>query len=388
MTRRLAPFAVAVVATLLGSTAVGAAGGGGDRNQLLAQIGAESQAEVAALGNLRTIQDKRAAIDARVADLDHQLSAAEATLAPLAAEADRLAAIIGVLEAQIATTQAKLDASRHAFDASAAQQYKSARTGSAYEGVLASQPDDLVKQEKYTKRVSQLRHRLVVQVEVLQADLGQQHRSARAAQAKADVAAGAARGARDQVASLRAQIEPARADAAHQQAAEETGLADIKTRLGADEAELAALQAASDSIAAQLREHPTPGHPGGCDARPVPGPVTGGFGPRRDPIRGGSGFHPGVDMNAGYGEPIFACRAGTVVSAGPQGGYGNAVVIDHGGEMATLYAHQSRLNVSSGQQVTAGEVIGYVGSTGYSTGPHLHFEVRIAGNPVDPAPYL
>jgi murein DD-endopeptidase MepM/ murein hydrolase activator NlpD len=93
-------------------------------------------------------------------------------------------------------------------------------------------------------------------------------------------------------------------------------------------------------------------------------------------------------MNATYGEPIYACRAGTVVVASAQGGYGNAVVIDHGGGMATLYGHQSRLGVSEGQQVNAGDVIGYAGSTGYSTGPHLHFEVRMSGNPVDPAHYL
>jgi murein DD-endopeptidase MepM/ murein hydrolase activator NlpD len=100
------------------------------------------------------------------------------------------------------------------------------------------------------------------------------------------------------------------------------------------------------------------------------------------------GGHPGIDLHASYGDPIHACRAGTVVSAGWLGGYGNAVIIDHGGGMATLYGHQSRMAVTAGQQVTAGQVIGYIGSTGYSTGPHLHFEVRINGNVVDPAPYL
>jgi len=70
------------------------------------------------------------------------------------------------------------------------------------------------------------------------------------------------------------------------------------------------------------------------------------------------------------------------------GGYGNATVIDHGGGMATLYGHQSRIVVTAGQHVNAGDIIGYIGSTGFSTGPHLHFEVRINGNTVDPAPYL
>jgi len=388
MTRRLTFLAVALVATLLVCSSAGAAGSGGDRNQLLAQIGAESQAEVTALTNLHAVQDQLAVINARVLDLDHQLSSAQATLAPLAAEADRLAGIVQGLDAQVAATQAKLDAVRGAFNASAAQQYRSARTGNAYDVVLASQPDNLVAQAKYLQRVSEQRHRLVVQVSALRDDLDRQRRSADQEHAKADAAATVARNARDQVGGLRAQIEPARVQAAQQQATETAGIADIAAHLGADEAELAALQAASDSISAKLRAHPTPGQAGRCDARPVPGEVTGGFGPRRDPIRGGSGFHPGVDMHAVYGEPIFACRAGIVVIAEAQGGYGNAVVIDHGGAMATLYAHQSKLGVSAGQHVNAGDVIGFIGSTGYSTGPHLHFEVRIGGNPVDPAPYL
>jgi murein DD-endopeptidase MepM/ murein hydrolase activator NlpD len=77
-----------------------------------------------------------------------------------------------------------------------------------------------------------------------------------------------------------------------------------------------------------------------------------------------------------------------VVWAGPRGGYGNVVVVDHGKRLATLYAHQSRMTVSAGQQVLRGQVIGFVGSTGFSTGPHLHFETRELGTPVDPLAYL
>jgi murein DD-endopeptidase MepM/ murein hydrolase activator NlpD len=95
-----------------------------------------------------------------------------------------------------------------------------------------------------------------------------------------------------------------------------------------------------------------------------------------------------VDFGAGYGEPIRAAADGTVVEAGWLGGYGNATVIDHGKGMATLYGHQSKILVSQGQSVKRGQVIGLVGATGFATGPHLHFEVRIDGTPVDPLPYL
>ena len=92
------------------------------------------------------------------------------------------------------------------------------------------------------------------------------------------------------------------------------------------------------------------------------------------------------------GDPVVAAEAGTVVLAGaaPAGysGYGNVVMIDHGGGLATAYGHQSRIAVSVGQSVAQGEIIGYVGSTGHSTGPHLHFEVRVNGQAVDPLGYL
>src|SRR5690606_15917750 len=135
------------------------------------------------------------------------------------------------------------------------------------------------------------------------------------------------------------------------------------------EAELASLQAASDSIASRLRALGSgSGNPGGCQARPVPGPITSPYGNRFHPVLKYSRMHTGADMQASSGTPIHACRAGTVVIAGGQGGYGNTVVIDHGGGMATLYAHQSSIATSVGATVAAGDVIGYVGSTGMSTG--------------------
>ena len=115
---------------------------------------------------------------------------------------------------------------------------------------------------------------------------------------------------------------------------------------------------------------------------PVSGPVTSPFGYRWGRL------HAGIDIGVPYGTPIHAAASGTVVLAGWTGGYGNYTCIDHGGGMATCYAHQSSYAVSSGAQVSQGQVIGYVGSTGHSFGAHLHFEVRINGNPVDPLGYL
>ena len=112
--------------------------------------------------------------------------------------------------------------------------------------------------------------------------------------------------------------------------------------------------------------------------------VTSPFGGRPSPGGIGSTNHKGTDFGFPAGTPVYACESGTVVHAGLKGGYGKCVIIDHGNGIQTLYAHQSRLNVAAGQRVVRGQCIGAVGSTGNSTGPHLHLEVRVNGVPVDP----
>ena len=115
---------------------------------------------------------------------------------------------------------------------------------------------------------------------------------------------------------------------------------------------------------------------------PVQGKLTSGFGPRWGRL------HAGIDLAAGTGTPIKAAKAGEVIFSGSYSGYGNCVIIDHGGGLTTLYAHQSRVAAREGAQVAQGAVIGYVGSTGHSTGPHLHFETRVNGSPQNPRRFL
>jgi murein DD-endopeptidase MepM/ murein hydrolase activator NlpD len=118
--------------------------------------------------------------------------------------------------------------------------------------------------------------------------------------------------------------------------------------------------------------------------RPVPGRIASRFGPRYHPILHYSRMHTGVDFSGGTGTPVRAASTGEVFSASWRGGYGQCIILLHGGGMSTLYGHLSRIYVRPGQGVKRGQVIGAIGSTGLSTGPHLHFELRRNGAPVNP----
>lgn len=121
---------------------------------------------------------------------------------------------------------------------------------------------------------------------------------------------------------------------------------------------------------------------------PVSGEITSPYGYRVHPIFGTTIYHSGIDIGVDEGTPVHAADGGVVVWSGWMGGYGYAVVIDHGNGLSTLYGHNSELAVDEGQSVAKGQVISYAGSTGNSTGPHVHFEVRANGDPVDPMGYL
>jgi len=121
---------------------------------------------------------------------------------------------------------------------------------------------------------------------------------------------------------------------------------------------------------------------------PVDGQVTASFGERIDPFNGEGAFHSGVDIGSSYGHSVLAPADGVVIFADILGGYGKAIMIDHGHGISTRYGHLSGFAVTAGQQVHRGDTIGYVGSSGRSTGPHLHYEVRINDTPVNPYKYL
>jgi murein DD-endopeptidase MepM/ murein hydrolase activator NlpD len=168
-------------------------------------------------------------------------------------------------------------------------------------------------------------------------------------------------------------------------AAEQTKLEDlIRQRQAALEAARRAREAAGQAAGNGLSRLPTAGSgvsPSGF-IWPVQGVLTSGYGPRWGRM------HTGIDIAAPSGTPIHAAKAGEVIFTGWLGGYGNAVILDHGDGIATLYGHQSRIGCTEGQILNQGDVLGFVGTTGHSTGNHLHFEVRVDTKPRNPRPYL
>jgi murein DD-endopeptidase MepM/ murein hydrolase activator NlpD len=389
----LFPILFLVVAlTLPTGTAVAASSGGSSRTsktKVQQQLDEVSRQQQAALAQLEQARAQKAAVDAKVADLDTQLGAAQTRLDPLQVEAAQLGATYAALVVQLQAKQAELRVARQKLDRSAAQMYRDARQGDTYDILSVSQPEDLVVGNKYLDHISNQRNRVVERVTELRDELDTQRKTVADEKVKADAAAAAAQAERDRLSSLRSQVEPARAQAAAAESDESAAVAALGQQKSQLEVQLSALQAQSDSISGTLRARGGPvGKGRACQFRPVAGGITSPYGYRLHPILNRRILHTGDDLAAGMGTPIHACLAGTVVIAGPQGGYGNAVVIDHGNGMATLYGHQSRIGVSVGQHVAAGQVIGYAGMTGLATGPHVHFEVRINGNPIDPTPYL
>lgn len=154
------------------------------------------------------------------------------------------------------------------------------------------------------------------------------------------------------------------------------------------------LLALSESIASMLRNMESGGgyenSAGGTGQFmwPCQGEITSYYGWRTHPIFGTTKYHSGMDIAVDYGTPIHAADSGTIVYSGWLGGYGNCIMIDHGGGLVTLYGHNQSLNVSEGQYVNKGTVVAYAGSTGWSTGPHCHFEVRLHGELTEPLNYL
>ncbi|HEX8120238.1 MAG TPA: peptidoglycan DD-metalloendopeptidase family protein [Solirubrobacteraceae bacterium] len=191
---------------------------------------------------------------------------------------------------------------------------------------------------------------------------------------------------RNEIAEIRMQLVGTRVGLENTRDGKANALSHVRSERHEIEEDLEAMEAQQAKIQARLAGVPAGGpirHGSGQMIWPVNGPITGSFGE----VRPGH-IHAGIDIAAPSGTPIHAALGGRVALAGWTGGYGNYTCIQHSGSLSTCYGHQTTIGVHVGQNVSQGQVIGTVGSTGHSTGPHLHFETRVGGSPVSPLGYL
>lgn len=335
-----------------------------------------------------------AAVEERLRALASQVTAATARLAPLERELRLRRVRLGRLQALVAVRAARLRLARQEY--ATAVERLSERLVGLYEteeadalSLLLSTASfgELLDAMDYLRAIGNQDKRIADEVDRRRREAGIALARARAARERVRQEARviAVRVAEER--ALRRQLLARRDAVAWERERRQQALQSLSRQEQAQLAEMEALQRASAELAARIRvaqaaaaSPPRPSSSGFL--WPVSGPITSSFGPRWGRM------HEGIDVAAPAGAPVRAAAAGQVLYAGWMGGYGNLVVLDHGGGLATAYAHLSSIAVSEGATVAQGQVIGAVGSTGHSFGPHLHFEVRVGGTPVDPLGYL
>jgi murein DD-endopeptidase MepM/ murein hydrolase activator NlpD len=360
--------------------------------ELREAIGEASAEESAALAEVEEVRARRAELEAVARQLESQIAAATERADAAQREVDRIGAEIAKVQAEIDRLQAEIDASQAEFENSVATLYRSGGGATETLSVISfsDNPSEGIAAQRYMGQLADDAQSAIDEYDALQDDVDAAKQELEAQQDLAEEARAVAETERAEVQRLRDAHEPARAAAEAEEAREEDLLAGVQARKSEFEAQLAQLQAEQAALAQSVSRGSGGGSRGsgsGPLSWPCDGGVVSGYGYRVHPISGTSRLHSGVDLNCANGAPISAAGSGVVVEVGWRGGYGNAVVIDHGDGLATLYAHQSQTAASPGQTVSTGDVIGYVGSTGYSTGPHLHWEVWVNGTPVDPMGY-
>jgi len=380
------------------------------------------QQKAALDAQLSAVQAKIARTRAREAQLDTQIGALDTQIHALESRVGDIAARMSSLQADLALRHRRLDVLdalyrvqttrvrdlEHAYRIALARlddmlltMYESPQPGTLDLALQARSIQDILDEVHYLQLVTHEQETVARQVATAKQHVA--HARLKTARVRRQVAdqTNLIRARLEQVAVIHDELLTSTHRLSHARAGKSLALVLARAQEQSAVEESDAIEAASSQIEAKIRAAeqaaapPAPSTSTSTDASgpaaspsaagliwPVTGPITSPFGPRW------GGFHPGIDIGVPTGTPIHAAAAGTVIWCGWETGYGNLVVIDHHDGIATAYAHQSRIAVSCNQDVAQGQVIGYVGCTGFCTGPHLHFEVRVNGVPVDPIGYL
>jgi murein DD-endopeptidase MepM/ murein hydrolase activator NlpD len=391
----VAAAAMALASLLLAAVAAGDPGV--DKARVDGRLGALQGKAAEQQRQAGVLTDQLSAVARQVRDLQAGVDAQQARLAVLEGTLSSARTRLSSLERTIATQTARLTRLRGQYDIALRRLERRVRDLYMTDGpdtlsfVLGTASfADLLDNLELLGRIGRQDEQIAARVKHARDGLADARRRTTVARAEAARVEAAAESATSEQRGLVERLVASRDALTAAQHDKQATLASIQSDRSDVLAEIDDLEAQSAALAAQIRaaqeqdsSSAAPAVSGsGQLSWPVSGPVTSGFG-----VRWGR-MHEGIDIAVGQGTPVHAAAAGTVIYAGWMDGYGNLVVVDHGNGLSTAYGHNSTLASSVGEAVTAGQVIAYSGSTGHSTGPHVHFEVRVNGSPVDPLGYL
>ena len=359
-------------------------------SSLQGKLAAQKQREQALRNQVSGFTSQIRTLEAKVGDVSLRLQTMEADLALHQHRLNALNALFDLQTEKFVFLKAQYAESINVLNTRLVDIYESDQASTLDVFLGARNVQDAIDQVQYLNDIGDQDRRIAQQVAAAKAQIKVQRAKTKKLRGtvQSETAVISARTA--QARDVRNQLVGATNDLS---ATKQQKLQDISKLTAAQQAEageIDALQVASNAITARIQAaqaNRQAGSPSSTPSSagliwPVNGPVTSPFGWRWGRM------HQGIDIGAGTGTPIRAAATGTVIYCGWESGYGNLTVLDNGGNLATAYGHQSSIAVACGQQVNQGDVIGYVGCTGHCTGPHLHFEVRINGSPVDPLGYL
>ena len=347
------------------------------------EIKDQRAAEVAAVAaRLETLQ-------AQISEVQGRVDAKEADIAANEAELSDLEVSISNLEAQIAGTQLEIRQTVETVQERAVDLYMSRSLNVGGVLLAVDEMADVTVGLEYAGQVIEDSEALLRRLEVLKHQEELQQEQIEENKQRTEAILVTLEIERRELVSDRLLLEEKEQEVQVELESVRDLLAAVQADIAEIEGEITALEKDAAAVEAAIRAAQSSGGENpGILSWPVDASISSPFGYRIHPISGVRKLHTGLDLNAASGTTIRAAGSGTVILASWYGGYGNAVVIDHGGGLSTLYANQSSIAVSVGQSLVVGDTVGYVGTTGYSTGPHLHFETREWGTPVNPMNYL
>ncbi|HEV7918809.1 MAG TPA: peptidoglycan DD-metalloendopeptidase family protein [Solirubrobacterales bacterium] len=351
--------------------------------QLQQDIARKKAREGVLTGDIQRMGSKIKGLQGRIGKLQSRQSTIEADLNRKVSRQQQIADDLDTSRKRLARLKKRLAYAKKVLSARIVSVYKSGEPDILTVVLHSDGFAQMVERATYLHEVAKQDHHVITTVTKLKGSTKRETVKLAALENEARQLVAQVRERRDQVASAKNQLDARRGDLAGAVSNRKSTLASVSKSRQHDEEDLSAMNRSSQTVAGYLQGSPGPiKHGSGRFIYPINGTFTSPFGMRWGRL------HAGIDLAAATGTPIRAADSGTVRFAGVMSGYGNYTCIQHTGSLSTCYAHQSSIGVRVGQSVKQGQVIGLSGNTGHSTGPHLHFEVRVNGNPVDPMGYL